>query len=135
MSELFSAGRVVTGDAVIERGWVHVASGRIVEVGGGMPPATDVVVDAPDGTLTPGFVDLHCHGGAGGGFDDGNDAIRAGLEYHRAHGTTRQLLSLVTGEVSAIRSYSARSSALGRGVSFRPHQGPRRVRLRIDGLN
>jgi len=53
------------------------------------------VVDAAGLWLTPGFIDLHGHGGGGFAFDDGADAIRSALAVHRAHGTTRSVISLV----------------------------------------
>ena len=53
------------------------------------------VVDAEGAWLTPGFIDLHGHGGGGFAFDDGADAIRSALAVHRAHGTTRSVISLV----------------------------------------
>ncbi len=53
------------------------------------------VVDAGGAWLTPGFIDLHGHGGGGFTFDDGADAIRSALITHRAHGTTRSVISLV----------------------------------------
>jgi len=43
----------------------------------------------------PGYVDLHAHGGGGGSVEDGPEGIRRMLEAHRAHGTTRSMLSLV----------------------------------------
>jgi N-acetylglucosamine-6-phosphate deacetylase len=66
------------------------------------------VVDAAGAVLTPGFIDLHGHGGGGFSFDDGADAIAAALAVHRAHGTTRSVLSLVTNPVAALeRSLAA----------------------------
>ena len=57
-------------------------------------------VDAAGAVLTPGFIDLHVHGGGGHSFDeaaagDGTEAVGRALAVHRAHGTTRTLLSLV----------------------------------------
>ena len=46
--------------------------------------------------LAPGFIDTHGHGGAGASFDDGAVAIRTARDLHRAHGTTRAVISLVT---------------------------------------
>ena len=46
--------------------------------------------------LTPGLIDIHNHGGAGASYGEDGDAIRTGRRHHRQHGTTRQLLSLVT---------------------------------------
>lgn len=48
-----------------------------------------VVVDAGDGYIVPGYVDLHVHGGAGADFMDGTaEAFRTVLEAHARHGTT-----------------------------------------------
>jgi len=72
------------------------------------------VVDAAGAVLTPGFIDLHGHGGGGFSFDDaaavpgGAAAVDGALAVHRAHGTTRSLLSLVANPVPALeRSLAA----------------------------
>src|SRR5215475_2391145 len=54
---ILANARVVLADAVIERGWVAVADGRIAEVGEGRPPgpAEDLVGDL----LIPGLIELH----------------------------------------------------------------------------
>ena len=44
-----------------ENGYVLTEENRILEVGSGMPPEADVVVDCRGGILLPGFVNLHCH--------------------------------------------------------------------------
>ena len=49
------------------------------------------------GTLLPGFVDIHCHGGGGYYFSALNpDQISTVIQTHRAHGTTSMLASLVS---------------------------------------
>ncbi|GHE09841.1 N-acetylglucosamine-6-phosphate deacetylase [Klenkia taihuensis] len=74
----------VVGDRV---GYAGPAAG----FGGDLPPA------APDRLLLPGLVDLHCHGGAGGGFpDDDLPAVRTAAAHHRHHGTTTLVASLVS---------------------------------------
>ena len=50
-------GRIVLADAVIERGWVAVAGGRIAEVGEGTPPERGE--DLAGDLLIPGLVELH----------------------------------------------------------------------------
>lgn len=52
--------------------------------------------------LAPGFIDIHGHGGGGWSFDDGPDAIRAARALHRAHGTTRAVVSLVTAPLDVL---------------------------------
>ena len=85
-------------------GWVLLDGDRIAAVGGGAdaPPAADAILDVPGRTLTPGFIDLHGHGGGGAGFDDGAESIAAALAVHRAHGTTRSVISLVANPVESL---------------------------------
>lgn len=83
-------GSVVLPDRVLELGEVRIAEGRIVDVGpaGSAAPAANLV-DAGDGYIAPGFVDLHVHGGAGADFMDGTDeAFSTTLSAHARHGTT-----------------------------------------------
>lgn len=54
--------------------------------------------------LTPGFIDIHGHGGAGVSYDDGAEAIRAARAMHRLHGTTRAVISLVTASLDALEA-------------------------------
>ena len=61
-----------------------------------MPRLRDAVIDAAGRWLTPGFIDIHGHGGGGTAFDSDADGIRTALALHRSHGTTRSVLSLVT---------------------------------------
>ncbi|AZZ51596.1 N-acetylglucosamine-6-phosphate deacetylase [Rathayibacter festucae] len=104
---LHGARKVDVGGTV-EDFWLIADDGVIVEVGtgGGWERAAEGarVHDAGGLIATPGFVDLHVHGGAGRGFDEGVDAMRAGLALHRARGTTRSLVSLVSAPLSALET-------------------------------
>src|SRR5262249_59826224 len=65
-------GRVVTmvGDEVIEDGAVVVERNRIVAVGPRRTtavPAGARTIDVAGSTIIPGLVDVHWHGGMGGG--------------------------------------------------------------------
>jgi N-acetylglucosamine-6-phosphate deacetylase len=44
----------------------------------------------------PGFVDTHVHGGGGGSFSGGADQTATAVAFHRRHGTTTVLASLVS---------------------------------------
>ncbi|MFS0893029.1 N-acetylglucosamine-6-phosphate deacetylase [Microbacterium sp. 179-I 3D3 NHS] len=96
------SARVVDGGRVVDDGWVRIVDGRVAArgTGGDWEPADEVVdaaaVAGPGAVLTPGFIDIHGHGGAGAAYDDGAEAIRTGRALHRAHGTTRAVVSLVT---------------------------------------
>ena len=84
-------GRVVTPTGVVDDGLVRITDGRISEVG---PAGTGA---ASAGWILPGFVDLHVHGGGGHTFTTGDpDEASATVAFHRSHGTTTTLASLVT---------------------------------------
>jgi len=83
-------GNVILPDGILAGGEVQVAGGRIIGVGQSTgAPATGTVIDAGDGYVAPGFVDLHVHGGSGADFMDGTDeAFSTALAAHARHGTT-----------------------------------------------
>ena len=69
----------------------------------GIDPADrNAVVDAEGRILTPGYVDIHSHGAWEKSFDDGPDGIDVARAGHAVHGTTRQVLSLITNPVDVI---------------------------------
>lgn len=93
---------LIDGDGRRERGWVRSAGAMIAEVGVGdgwqaHAASADRIVDAAGAVLTPGFVDLHSHGGAGVAYSVEDPA--EALAFHRSHGTTRTLLSLVSAPI------------------------------------
>lgn len=61
------------------------------------------VIDANGDFLAPGYIDLHSHGAWESSFDDGVDGIRIARAYHLIHGTTRQVLSLITNPLNVMR--------------------------------
>ncbi len=61
MSFLLKAGLVYTGTREIEKGWVHVGNGLILEVGSGPAPEAGEVVDEPNCIAMPGLVNAHDH--------------------------------------------------------------------------
>ncbi|MEV5711052.1 N-acetylglucosamine-6-phosphate deacetylase [Actinoallomurus sp. NPDC052274] len=97
----FANARVVTVRRVLEPGWLAVEDGRIRGVGAGDPPPGDGPVHDLGGRyVLPGFIDLHMHGGGGAQITtDDAEEILAAVAFHRAHGTTRTLASLVTDEL------------------------------------
>jgi N-acetylglucosamine-6-phosphate deacetylase len=96
VSILFERARKLDATGQVDDFWMLVEGDTIVSTGTGAGPAAESVVDVAGDWLTPGFLDLHGHGAGGFSFDDGATAIRAALAVHRAHGTTRSVISLVT---------------------------------------
>ncbi|PZF31647.1 N-acetylglucosamine-6-phosphate deacetylase [Curtobacterium sp. MCPF17_051] len=108
---LVRAARVVDAAGTTADGWVLVVGDTIHATGSGPEaPAADRVVDLGDGVLTPGFVDLHGHGGATEAYED--DSFDRSLVMHRSHGTTRSVLSLVANPVPALAASLARVRAV-----------------------
>ena len=64
--------------------------------GNAMTGSAGSVTDAAGRMMTPGYVDIHAHGSWGSSFDDGVQGIRLARAGHMMHGTTRQVLSLIT---------------------------------------
>jgi N-acetylglucosamine-6-phosphate deacetylase len=96
-----AGARVVTPEGVLEPGWIRLAGDRIEAVGAGGPEGEGS--DLGGGWVLPGFVDIHVHGGGGASFTEGgsDDARRAAL-FHREHGSTRIVASLVTAPVDEL---------------------------------
>src|ERR1700734_166191 len=93
---LIAAGTVVFEQGVRGPGWVEASGDQIVGCGAGQAPhPADVVL--PDAVIVPGFVDIHVHGGGGATYTGGDAAeIQRAAGFHREHGTTTPLASLVT---------------------------------------
>jgi N-acetylglucosamine-6-phosphate deacetylase len=105
---ILTDARVVQGDQVVEGGWVRWEGPRLAEVGRGHPPV-DRHRSAGGRLVVPGFVDIHVHGGGGGSFTTGSAEDGAAVaRFHRRHGTTTLLASLVTAPLAdLLRQISA----------------------------
>jgi N-acetylglucosamine-6-phosphate deacetylase len=91
---IVAADRVVTPSGCLAPGWLRIAGGRIEAMGEGEPPAPAAYRIR---WALPGFIDMHVHGGGGASFTEGGpDDVRRAAAFHRGHGTTRLLASLVT---------------------------------------
>jgi N-acetylglucosamine-6-phosphate deacetylase len=121
-TQLLGGGRVVTPDGVIANAWVQVTDGRIVEVGRNRPDVDAPIVDLDGAWLLPGFVDLHMHGGGGHSVADSQEAMEGAVAFHRAHGTTSTLVSLMTAPVDELAVQLAWAAELThRGPTARGH--------------
>ena len=88
--ELINA-TLILPDREIRGGAIDVGNGRITALG--LPQALGAwsgsTVDAAGGYVTPGFVDLHVHGGDNADFMDGSvEAFETVTRAHTRHGTT-----------------------------------------------
>src|SRR5690242_6027909 len=99
MTMVLTGARVVTPAGVLTDGWVRLSGGTIAGVGTGPPPPAAAPVDLAGAWLLPGFIDVHVHGGGGHDLAGSPEDLTAGVAFHRARGTTRTLVSLVTAPV------------------------------------
>ncbi|MDQ1056543.1 N-acetylglucosamine-6-phosphate deacetylase [Arthrobacter globiformis] len=110
---LISASRVILPDAALEPGWVETDGSLILAAGSGRA-AREPDFSFADGTLAPGFVDAHIHGGGGVSFNDADPAAAAVriAQVHRSHGTTTLMASLVTAPLTQLEKAVAALAAL-----------------------
>ncbi len=94
--KVLANARVVTPDGVLDPGYVTIRGATIAAVGAGAAPHADEVVELSGLWLLPGFVDLHMHGGGGHDVARSAEDVAAAVAFHRAHGTTRTLVSLAS---------------------------------------
>ncbi len=96
------AGRLFDGAVMHEPGHVVIAADRVVYAGGPVPSAGLPATDLGDVLVAPGFVDMHCHGGGGAGFETGAAAAQAAAAAHQARGTTSLVASLVSAPIDEL---------------------------------
>lgn len=122
LTRVIHSARLIEGGDDTTDAWVRVEHGRITARGAGdgwrdAAAGADEIIDAgdvagPGAVLTPGFIDIHGHGGGGAAHDDGVEAIRTARELHRAHGTTRSVISLVTAGIDDLAERVSRIADL-----------------------
>jgi N-acetylglucosamine-6-phosphate deacetylase len=121
-TQLLGGGRVVTPGGVLSDAWVRVSDGRIAEIITGRPDLDAPVVDLQGAWLLPGYVDLHMHGGGGHNVSDSLQAMQEAVAFHRTHGTTGTLVSLMTAPEAQLSEQLRWAAVLERrGPSRRGH--------------
>ena len=97
------AEHVVTPGGVLHSAMIIISDGSISEI----RPHDDQLgsddAERIEGWLVPGFVDTHCHGGGGRLRDHrSRGEALAARDFHRAHGSTSILTSLVADEIGIL---------------------------------
>src|ERR1700712_3246742 len=82
--------KIITPDRIIDHGSILVTNGKITAITEGQIENNEVpVIDAAGKYISPGFIDIHVHGGGGHDFMDNTiDAFLEIAQLHARHGTT-----------------------------------------------
>jgi len=112
VTTLFSNARKLDAHGTVEGFWMLVDGETIAATGTGDGPDATTHVDVGGAWLVPGFIDLHAHGGGGHSYDKGTEEMLAGIAVHRAHGTTRSVVSLVANPLASLRTSVAEIAEL-----------------------
>lgn len=117
-------GRVLTPYRLIPGGTVVVSGGKIAGIHDGnieVPGA--VAIDAKGQIISPGFIDIHVHGGGGYDFMDGTEsAFLAIAALHAGYGTTAMVPTTLTSEkedlLRTLDSYESADKKNTAGAQF-----------------
>ena len=122
---LMTADTLLTGRELLRPGWIEVSEGTVSALGAGRVQGADRELGAV--TVVPGFVDTHLHGGGGANFSSAERGETAtAVAFHRRHGTTTLVASLVTaGPEDLLRQVAALARDVRAGVIDGIHlEGP-----------
>lgn len=95
---------MITPEGLLPSGELYIVDGKIEAVGYGLPIRSGVTrIDAQGQYISPGFIDLHVHGGGGADFMDGSvDSFLKVAQTHARHGTTALSPTTLTSHVSGL---------------------------------
>lgn len=93
-------GKIITPFRIIPEGSLLIRDGVIAAVSEGDMEAPEArVIDAKGCYVSPGFIDIHIHGGGGHDFMDGTEAAFLGIAaLHARYGTTAMVPTTLTAE-------------------------------------
>ncbi|MBZ4188599.1 N-acetylglucosamine-6-phosphate deacetylase [Niabella beijingensis] len=94
-------GNIITPGKIIPGGSVLIDNGKITAISEVLPEVyCEEVIDARDNYVSPGFIDIHVHGGGGYDFMDGTvEAFIGTAGTHARYGTTAMYPTTLTSEV------------------------------------
>ena len=129
MKTVFTNGRIILADRILDGYSVIVEDGVISDVTRGNT-AADKVVDLGGRYLAPGFIDMHTHGAGGHDFMDGTEeAIKGACMTHLSHGTT----SIVPTTLTCLNSELFNFFEVFRKVKTGWHEGPNLLGIHLEG--
>ena len=133
MRTIIKNGKVITPFRLIENGGVVVEGRKIIEVFQGQPEVIldgDRIIDAGCHYISPGFIDIHTHGGGGHDFMDGTlEAMVEGCKTHMFYGTTSIVPTTITSTMDEL--YNTFDNLRKARETMR--QGPNILGIHLEG--
>lgn len=123
MLKIFN-GQVITPNGIVKNGSILVDGGKIIEVSSSNIDAPDAAeLNAQGKYISPGFIDIHIHGGGGHDFMDNTVEAFLGIaELHVKHGTTAMLPTTLSCEkadlLETLRIYEEADKLNEKGSQF-----------------
>ena len=117
-------GQIITPEGIIQRGTVIIEGTRIVEVAeGDIVVENAIVIDAEGKYVSPGFIDIHLHGGGNCDFMDADvNSFLKIAETHARYGTTSMLPTTLTSEkdelVKTLKVFDEANKKNSKGAQF-----------------
>ena len=107
MKSCIRNGKVILHDRIAEGVSIYMEEGKIIAITKEVLPC-DEIIDANGQYVSPGFIDMHLHGGGGEDFMDGGiEPILKAAELHLSHGTTSLLPTSLASSNKALREFLA----------------------------
>jgi len=117
-------GRIITPNGIIKDGSILIADGKIAAISEGHIEAPNAMeIDAGDKYVSPGFIDIHVHGGGGHDFMDNTVEAFLGIaSTHARYGTTAMLPTTLTSSkedlLETLRVYELANKKNFNGAQF-----------------
>jgi N-acetylglucosamine-6-phosphate deacetylase len=117
-------GQIITPSKIIGRGTILIENERIAAISEGNIDAPGAIeIDAGGNYVSPGFIDIHVHGGGGHDFMDNTVEAFLGIaNLHARYGTTAMLPTTLTSSladlVETLETYQLAEKQNTRGARF-----------------
>ncbi len=117
-------GKIITPQRIISNGVIIIIDDKIAEVSEKNVEVRDAIeIDAKGNYISPGFIDIHVHGGAGHDFMDATEtAFLKIAELHAQYGTTAMLPTTLSSTkeemLKTLQAYALANKKNSRGSEF-----------------